>query len=751
MLKEKIKKYFDVFGFNVLPLAGKKPIIKWDKWQERRQTEEDIKKMNWNHSTTGIGGVCGNDNLRNIDLDGVTDYSNVLMILRELRLSSDYKWVVKSGSGKGFHIWIRVDAGEFDEKSKAVYKYLPKNDNFCDHVEIRWKNCQTALPPSIHTSGMKYEFINGEPDEKPELVSLSVLTEMLNKFFKISAQKNVKEIENEKVQNFDEQIVKSATDYLSKNMRADCYDEWMRIGFALASEGEKGRKYFVEMSLNNENYSDTEEELNTKFTSFLRDRKGEVTLGSLFKIAKDYGWRRPDKRFWTKLKDKIHINRMEFIEFLQENGFYRYNVDGSNILIRIKDNRVKQIEPYEIKAYTKKYIKKLTATDEGITRNEILEAIMKGNNVYFTQGLFEFFDEIEIEFARDTMYKSFVFFTNCFVEVTADEIKPKDYNELEGMVWEEQINRREFRLTDNESVFDKFLLNICRGDLERYYALRSGIGYLLHRYKDPSRAKAVIFLDENLSEGAFGRSGKSLVGKAIDKLRKVVIIDGRNFKFEKNFAFQSVALDTEILFFNDVGKTFKFDRLFAIISDGITVEKKNKDEVNIPFTDAPKILIATNYSIQGTDDSTLARQFLVEFSDYYNKEKAPIDDFTKLFFEEWNEEGWLSFDNSMLYSLQLYLKDGLKSYEYAKLTQKKLIDMTSEEFAEFTERLEHDKDYNKKELHKQFKEEYPDYQEQKQNTFTKWLKIYAQNEDIKLEQWRENKEAKCKFGQKAKK
>ena len=749
MIYEIAKKYFDLFGFNLIPLAGKKPIIKWDEWQEHKQTEDDLKKMSWNHSTTGTGGICGINNLRCIDIDGITDYENVKRILRELGLPEDYYWVVKSGNG--FHIWIIIDAGEFETTAKAVYNFLPKDDSLCDHLEVRWKNCQTALPPSQHPNGKRYEFINGEPNEKPAVAALSAVTGMLKKYFKVPEQKTTQEFEYNKLNVFDEQMVKSAAEFLSGKLPADCYDEWMRIGFALASQGEKGRKYFVEMSLNNSHYNDTEEQLNAKFTGFLSDKKGEVTLGTLFKIAADYGWKRPDKKFWDKSNDKIYINRFEFIEFLQENGFFRYEVDGNNILVRITDNRVKQVEPFEIKSFTKNYLKGINNAGEDISGKQILESVIKGNNVYFTQGLFEFFDAIEIEFARDTIDKSYVFFKNGFVEVTADEIILKDYKELQGMVWVDQIIDRDFSHTDYESVFDKLLLNICRGDLERYFALKSGIGYLLHRYKDPSRAKAVIFLDENLSEGAFGRSGKSLVGKAIGKFRKVVIIDGRNFKFEKNFAFQSVALDTEILFFNDVGKTFRFDKLFAIISDGITVEKKNKDEVNISFGDAPKILIATNYSIKGTDDSTVARQFLVEFSDYYNKEYAPVDDFGKLFFEAWNEEEWVRFDNAMLYCLQLYLKDGLKSYEYAKLTQKKLIDMTCEEFAEFTEKLEHDKEYDKKELHQAFKDEYPDYSDQKQNTFTKWLKIYAANEGLDLKQWRVNKEAKIQFCQKTKK
>jgi len=47
-----------------------------------------------------------------------------------------------------------------------------------------------------------------------------------------------------------------------------------------------------------------------------------------------------------------------------------------------------------------------------------------------------------------------------------------------------------------------------------------------------------------------------------------------------------------------VDKRFNFEKLYSIITDAITIEKKNRDEFSIPFENAPKILITTNYTIQ---------------------------------------------------------------------------------------------------------------------------------------------------------
>ena len=84
-----------------------------------------------------------------------------------------------------------------------------------------------------------------------------------------------------------------------------------------------------------------------------------------------------------------------------------------------------------------------------------------------------------------------------------------------------------------------------------------------------------------------------------------------------------------VLEFNDAEKKFPFDRLFTVITDGISVEKKNKDQITIPFSESPKVLISTNFTIEGVDRSTVDRQFVVEFSDHYNEDHRPIHDFGK--------------------------------------------------------------------------------------------------------------------------
>ena len=148
----------------------------------------------------------------------------------------------------------------------------------------------------------------------------------------------------------------------------------------------------------------------------------------------------------------------------------------------------------------------------------------------------------------------------------------------------------------------------------------------------------------------------------ISKIRKSLRLGGKNFWFER-FAFQSYEPGTSIIEFNDLSRSFRFENLFTAITDNITIEKKNKDELIIPFERSPKILLSTNYTIKGVDESTLRRQFVLEFSDYFSIRYSPEDEFGHRFFDDWCENEWCRFYLFMIGCLQYYLKNGLVEYE----------------------------------------------------------------------------------------
>jgi hypothetical protein len=225
---------------------------------------------------------------------------------------------------------------------------------------------------------------------------------------------------------------------------------------------------------------------------------------------------------------------------------------------------------------------------------------------------------------------------------------------------------------------------------------------------------------------------------ALSQMKKVVTIDGKSFTFERSFAYQLVSADTQILVFDDVKKHFDFERLFSVVTEGLTLEKKNKDAIKIPFSKSPKIAITTNYAIKGAGNSFARRKWELEFHQYYNKNHTPLDDFGKLMFSDWTDDEWCEFDNYMVDCLKSYLKTGLIKSKFVNLKIRQLSAETCHDFIEWcglvdkseNKLIEPNKRIRTNDLYSDFVDNYPDYGPRSKMTvsrqkFSKWINAYA--------------------------
>jgi hypothetical protein len=167
-------------------------------------------------------------------------------------------------------------------------------------------------------------------------------------------------------------------------------------------------------------------------------------------------------------------------------------------------------------------------------------------------------------------------------------------------------------------------------------------------------------------------------------LLNIVRVDGKNFKFDKSFAFQRVDLDTRILAIEDTRRNVDFEGFYSIITEGITVEKKNKDELFIPYSDSPKVMFTTNYTIPNSGNHAKRRQKVLEFSGYFGPKRTPEDEFGHKLFDDWDKDEWNRFYNLMFDCVQGYLDFGVlevKSSE--KIKRKQIRVQFGEEFLEY--------------------------------------------------------------------
>lgn len=165
-------------GFNVTAIkaGGKRPGHTWETWQTTQQTVDDIDALPWLRAG-GVGAISGVGDLRVYDFDDCADIAPAAAVLQEFGLSTDYPWFWQSGSGAGWGVAVLCedDTPVLEElghrtNGKGPGVFMAPGRGF-HHLELRWRDCQTVLPPSQHPTGPGYRWQNGAPTEPPAWVT----------------------------------------------------------------------------------------------------------------------------------------------------------------------------------------------------------------------------------------------------------------------------------------------------------------------------------------------------------------------------------------------------------------------------------------------------------------------------------------------------------------------------------------------------------------------------------------------------
>tara|TARA_R110000803_G_scaffold10308_5_gene31693 strand:- start:2154 stop:4571 length:2418 start_codon:yes stop_codon:yes gene_type:complete len=463
----------------------------------------------------------------------------------------------------------------------------------------------------------------------------------------------------------------------------------------------------------------------------------DIDPGSIDAILNKIEGENSDFSFWTKSdKGVIKMVHVLFKKFLEDNGFYKYCPEGgkSYVFVRVTDNLIDHTSEKEIKDFILGYVYEI---DDQSIYNFFADSVR-----YFREEFLTLLATIDIYFVEDSRTSSYLYYRNCAVKITKDSVETIDYIDLGGYVWKDHVIDRKFTVTNFEQCdYMTFIKNICNKDESRVKTMESTIGFMMHGYKNLSYCPAVILNDEVISDNPEGGTGKGVFMNALSQVKKLVVIDGKQFAFESSFPYQTVSADTQILVFDDVKKHFNFERLFSVVTEGMTLEKKNKDAIKIPFSKSPKISITTNYAIKGSGNSFARRKWEVELHQHYNKNYTPLDEFGKHFFADWDDDEWRHFDNYMVFCLMGFLDTGLVKSEFVNLKIRLLSAATNYDFIEWCGLTEDSQSQTNKKLscnsrliskglYDDFVEEYPDYSSRGNMTtsrtkFYRWVVSYA--------------------------
>lgn len=735
-------------GYSLITIGEKKiPNTRWKSQQTEQLTKEEFKRHYELSTTNGVGIVTGFNNLEVFDVD-----TKILPSQEEKDLFWDEYLQL-----------LRDNIDSFDEK---VVIYKTKSGGY--HLIYRCKkiegNLKVAKPKGykealIETRGKGgYVFIYSENITKGGYLDVKEITERereiifeCSRFYNHIEEKPI-EVPKIASNNFNSQVLKTWDDYNIKN------NVWDLISKDFTEAGKAGGNVLVlrngsKAAHSGYIFSDSgklflystgtqypHETPLSAFDIYRIDSHNGSYSEAASKLYKDgYGSRVQFENkkldwFWYYTESgSVRIDSHKYKIFLEGNNIFKHypHKDSDGYLFIQKDgNFIDTTHEAKIKDLVLKYL-------NDNNKRDVWNA-MAVRQMYFNKEYLSFLENPNIEISKDTKYNSIIYYKNKAVKITKDKFELIDYDNVKGFVWKKQIIDRDIVLGDeSDGEFKTFIWKIANEKKDRYYTLKSVIGYLLHSFKDKSLNKAIIFNDELISDNPNGGSGKGLFHYAISMIKKLSMIDGKTFDNSKSFLFQTVDIDSQVLLFDDVRKGFVFEDLFSVITEGITLEKKGKDAIKVPFDDSPKISITTNYTIKGDGDSHYRRVFEVEMSSYFNKTHTPTKEFGHLLFDDWDSEEWAKFDNFMLRCIQYYLTNGLVESEIVNLDFRKLISNTNKEFVDFM----NSQDFNgqrfyRSDLKDLFINEYDDYKKSKwftSNVFNKWIKEYCKYYKMELD------------------
>ena len=197
--------FYHSLGMNVAPIYNnennvpfKNPGIDIEQWRLNAQEVTDVLSLDWNEAV-GLGMISGFNGFRAIDIDSFLERTSfgksneriIEEMLYQLELPLDYQWVVKCGSGNGYHIIFLCDDlpdmlkrnYSFEAQSWTEvpdYRTITYYPHAFKRLELSW-NFFLVLPPSkLKHSKVAYDFWMGKiPTMLPSHVSEEKLAKLI--------------------------------------------------------------------------------------------------------------------------------------------------------------------------------------------------------------------------------------------------------------------------------------------------------------------------------------------------------------------------------------------------------------------------------------------------------------------------------------------------------------------------------------------------------------------------------------------
>lgn len=418
---------------------------------------------------------------------------------------------------------------------------------------------------------------------------------------------------------------------------------------------------------------------------------------------------RDDETFWieqtrtardgTQYTD-YRFDHVNMVHLLENRGYHRYvEPNGEHALVHLTAQRIERVQPIDMRD-------EILDLARQICNKDVLNMIYRNHANYLGPSNMSLVSRLDPEFAAPERDSQLLLFRTQYWHISAHGIEQRDLSGIPCNYWQHDLKPFDARRCDHRMVsvqhtdegfaislgpdaarcdFLRFLILTSWFDWDRYmdedrvlrpqYAGRqldpsdygqhllskmTAIGYLLHHYHNPAVAKAVVALDERISAvgESQGRSGKSLIGVALEQMTDVVTIPARGLDLSGDrFALEQVTPSTRVITLDDIDINFDFELLFPAITSSVVVNGKGTKRFALTGHDKPKFYITTNHTLNANSGSARDRMFKLAFSNYFDDSYKPEREFGGQFFGEyWEQDQWNLFYNLMAECLLLYFE-----------------------------------------------------------------------------------------------
>jgi hypothetical protein len=278
---------------------------------------------------------------------------------------------------------------------------------------------------------------------------------------------------------------------------------------------------------------------------------------------------------------------------------------------------------------------------------------------------------------QDTPTTIHFVFRNGVLAITAKGIKLVPMDKITAPVWSTHIIDHDIKVLKKtpKSHYAKFIYNLADRNKSRELQLWYLLGYLMHDYHNPERARIPILYDTTNKKGKHGGTGKDVLLEGITKVRAGLVLDGKEWKMQNDneFFFSSVREHHRLVIISESKGQAMFDALYVKSQGPTTIRVKRKDDIVIPKDRTPKFAITSNMFFDASDSSNKRRQMPVILSGHYRDMGVPapiVKEHGCIFYsKDWDETEWNNFYLTLATIAQTYLATPEPEYDFSTVTR----------------------------------------------------------------------------------